>query len=138
MTANPIVQGLITRPSNHSPEDTSQRIVAAIEARGMTVAARIDHAKAAQAAGLSLRPTELIIFGNPRGGTPLMQAVQTIGIDLPLKMLVWQDETQRTFVSYNDPAFLAARHDVRDHDAVVSAMASALAAISREAAGDGA
>ena len=77
--------GLITLTSRHGPKDTMDRLVAALEGRGMSVFARIDHAAAAHAAGLELRPTEVLVFGNPRAGTLLMQAAQTIGIDLPLK-----------------------------------------------------
>jgi uncharacterized protein (DUF302 family) len=127
--------GLITLPSKYTPSDTAERLVAAVTARGMTVLARIDHAAAAHAVGLELRPTEVVIFGNPRVGTPLMQAVQTIGIDLPLKALVWQDAAGTTWLSYNDPHDLAARYDVQGTDAVLAAMTAALAAVAREATG---
>ncbi len=80
----------------------------------MKVFARIDHAAGATEAGLELRPTELIIFGNARGGTPLMQASQTAGIDLPLKVLVWQDATGKTQVSYNEPSWIVQRHERRN------------------------
>jgi len=102
--------GLTTIPSNFGPQDTMDRFEAEIKARGMTVFARVDHAAGAAEAGLVLRPTELLIFGNARGGTPLMQANQTIGIDLPLKALVWQDALGKTWLSYNDPSWLANRH----------------------------
>ena len=93
----------------------------------MTVFARIDHAAGAASAGLPLRPTEVLIFGNAKGGTPLMQSVQTIGIDLPLKALVWQDASGQTWFSYNDPAFLAQRHGLGGETAVVvGAMTAAL------------
>src|SRR5262252_9120037 len=98
-------EGMATRPSNHGPKETMDRLAAAVAARGMSVMARIDHAAAAAKVGLTLRPTEVLIFGNPRGGTPLMQSVQTIGIDLPLKALVWQDETGKTWLAYNDPTW---------------------------------
>jgi uncharacterized protein (DUF302 family) len=100
----------------------------------MTVFARIDHAAGAAAVGLSLRPTELLIFGNAKGGTPLMQSVQTIGIDLPLKVLVWQDVSGATFLSYNDPAWLAKRHGLSDAtEAAVGNMSAALQAVARAA-----
>ena len=83
--------GLVTIESRFDPEATMDRLVAAVTARGMAVLARIDHAKAAAEAEMALRPTEVLSFGNPKAGTPLMQAVQTIGIDLPLKALVWKD-----------------------------------------------
>jgi uncharacterized protein (DUF302 family) len=96
--------------------------------------ARIDHAAAAAAVGMELRPTELVIFGNPRAGTPIMQAVQTVGIDLPLKALVWQDEGRTTWLAYNDPQWLAQRHGVGAWlDRTLHAMANALAAAAREA-----
>src|ERR1035438_6303392 len=97
-------QGLTTIRSSFGPQDTMSRLEAAVLAKGMTVFARIDHAAGAITVGLPLRPTEVLIFGNAKGGTPLMQSVQTIGIDLPLKALVWQDATGDTWVSYNDPA----------------------------------
>ena len=83
--------GLIKVQSSHGPADTMERLVAEIGAKGLTVFARINHAAGAEEVGLALRPTELVIFGNAKGGTPLMQANQEIGIDLPLKALVWQD-----------------------------------------------
>ncbi|MDQ1741517.1 MAG: hypothetical protein QOE53_3169, partial [Pseudonocardiales bacterium] len=83
------------------------RLQAEIRAKGMTVFARIDHAAGATEVGLTLAPTELIIFGNARGGTPLMQSVQTVGIDLPLKALVWEDADGNTWLSYNEPEWIA-------------------------------
>jgi uncharacterized protein (DUF302 family) len=91
---------------------TADRLEAEVKAKGLTLFARIDHAAGASAAGLQLRPTEVLIFGNAKGGTPLMQAAQTMGIDLPLKALVWQDEAGDTFLSYNDPGWLAKRHNL--------------------------
>ena len=102
--------GLITLRSRFGPEETMNRLEADVRAKGMTVFARVDHAAGAAAAGMSLRPTDLLIFGAAKGGTPLMQAAQTIGIDLPLKVLVWQDEAGTTFLTYNDPAWFAHRH----------------------------
>src|SRR5215467_6522668 len=106
--------GLITIKSAFGPEETMKRFEAEVRAKGMTVFAHIDHAAGATAVGLPLRPTDLLIFGNAKGGTPLMQAVQSIGIDLPLKALVWQDASGATWLSYNDPAFLAKRHELGD------------------------
>ena len=111
------------------------RLEAEIRAHGMNVFDRIDHAAGAPEAGVELRPTELIIFGNARGGTPLMQSVQTVGIDLPLKVLVWQDAAGKTWISYNEPAWIAQRHGIADAQAVVNKMADLLSAISRKAAG---
>jgi uncharacterized protein (DUF302 family) len=119
-------QGLTTIKSSHPPRETMNRLEAAVSAKGMTVFARIDHAAGAAAAGLSLRPAEVLIFGNASGGTPLMQAVQTIAIDLPLKALVWQDASGETWLSWNDPAWLAARHGLRGADAVIGKLSSVL------------
>jgi len=122
--------GLITVSSSFGPEETMKRLEAEVRAKGMTVFARVDHAAGAAEAGLPLRPTDLLIFGAARGGTPLMQAAQTIGIDLPLKALVWQDEEGKTFLSYNDPAYLAHRHGVADQvKPVVDTMTAVLKAI---------
>jgi uncharacterized protein (DUF302 family) len=96
----------------------------------MTVFAHIDHAAGAAAVGLSLRPTDLLIFGNANGGTPLMQSNPTTGIDLPLKVLVWQDEVGDTWLSYNDPSWVANRHELgNENDATVNAMARTLNAL---------
>src|ERR1700730_2514637 len=112
MTAEGVmtVQGLTTIRSGFGPRDTMNRLEAAVKAKGLTVFARIDHAAGAAAIGLTLRPTEVLIFGNASGGTPLMQSVQTVGIDWPLKALVWQDSSDVTWLSCNDPASLAQRH----------------------------
>jgi uncharacterized protein (DUF302 family) len=123
------VQGLTTVKSSYSSQETMKRLEAAVKAKGLTVFARIDHAEGASAAGLSLRPTEVLIFGNAKGGTPLMQAVQTIGIDLPLKALVWQDAAGDTWLSWNDPAWLAERHGVSGAEAVANNLTAALKAI---------
>ncbi|MBW7970445.1 DUF302 domain-containing protein [Bradyrhizobium sp. BR 10289] len=128
------VDGLITIKSSFGPEDTMKRLEAEVKARGLTVFAHVDHAAGASAAGLPLRPTDLLIFGNAKGGTPLMQQAQTIGIDLPLKALVWQDEQGATWLSYNDPAWLAGRHRVGEPaKAAVLAMTGALHAIATKA-----
>src|SRR5215472_17407861 len=130
-----VTDGLLTLPSYRGPKDTMNRLEAEVSAKGMTVFARIDHAAGAAAVGLPLCPTELLIFGNARGGTPLMQSVQTIGIDLPLKALVWQDASGNTWLSYNDPGWLAKRHGLgHEVDAAVSAIAAALHALAKAAA----
>ena len=108
MTSN----GLVTCISSFGPKETMDRLATAVASRGISIMARIDHAAAATAIGMELRPTEVLIFGNPRAGTPLMQAAQTIRIDLPLKALVWQDEGGTTWLAYNDPRWLAQRHSV--------------------------
>jgi uncharacterized protein (DUF302 family) len=127
-------EGLITVRSSYGPADTMSRLEAEVRGKGLTVSARIDHAAGAAGVGLSLGPTELLIFGNARGGTPLMQSDQTIGIDLPLKALVWQDASGDTWLSYNDPDWLAKRHGLgHEVDATVNGLAAALDALVRTA-----
>ena len=110
------------------------RFEAEVRARGMTVFAHIDHAAGAAAVGLPLRPTELLIFGSAKTGTPLMQSAQSLGIDLPLKALVWLDASGTPWLSYNDPAFLARRHGLDGADnTTVNAIAAALKAIASKA-----
>jgi uncharacterized protein (DUF302 family) len=126
--------GLITIESRNGPEETMNRFEAEVRARGMTVFAHIDHAAGAAAIGLPLRPTELLIFGSAKTGTPLMQSAQSLGIDLPLKALVWQDASGTPWLSYNDPAFLARRHGLDGADnTTVNALAAALKAIAGKA-----
>jgi uncharacterized protein (DUF302 family) len=102
--------GLVTVESNHTVKDTIDRVAASLSAKGIAVFARIDHAAGAASVNMPLRPTELLIFGNPKAGTPLMQSRQSIGIDLPLKMLGWQDQAGKVWLSYNDVGWLARRH----------------------------
>ena len=104
--------GLVAVKSPHSARETMNRLEEAVKQRGLTVFARIDHAAGAGKIGKTLRPTELLIFGNPQGGTPFMECQQTVGIDLPLKALVWEDASAQVWLGYNDPAFLAQRHGV--------------------------
>ena len=126
--------GLITIKSAFGPEETMKRLEAEVRAKGMTVFAHVDHAAGAAAVGLRLRPTDLLIFGNAKGGTPLMQSAQTIGIDLPLKALVWQDASDATWLSYNDPAWLTHRHGVGEEaKPVVNALTAALNALATRA-----
>lgn len=104
------------------------RFAAAVSRNGTSVVARIDHAVAAEAVGLALRPTEVLVFGNPKAGTPLMQAVPTIAIDLPLKALVWQDGDGRTWLAWNDPLLIATRHGGgSERDPILETVAAALA-----------
>jgi len=120
--------GLVAVKSSHTPAETGNRLVAALQERGLKLFARIDHAAGAATIGKSLRPTQVFIFGNPQGGTPLMACQQTAGIDLPLKALVWQDETGQVWFGYNDPAWIAARHAAADCP-VVPNLAKALAGL---------
>jgi uncharacterized protein (DUF302 family) len=126
--------GLITLQSHYEPRETMQRLEAAVKGKGMAVFAHVDHAAAAAEVGLTLRPTDLLIFGSPKGGTPLMQSVQTIGIDLPLKALVWQDDKGITWLTYNDMAWLVQRHGgAPGTEAAVRSAAGALNAVATEA-----
>jgi uncharacterized protein (DUF302 family) len=110
--------GLIAVKSPHSAAVTMNRLEDVVKQRGLTVFARIDHAAGAAKISKTLRPTELLIFGNPQGGTPLMECAQSAGIDLPLKALVWEDASRQVWVGYNDPAYLAQRHGAAQCPAV--------------------
>lgn len=126
--------GLITVQSNYGPAETMSRLETSVKARGLTVFAHIDHAAGAAAVGMPLRPTDLLIFGNAKGGTPLMQSLQTVGIDLPLKALVWQDAAGITWLSYNDMAWIARRQGLAsDTQKVATAMAAMLEQLARAA-----
>jgi uncharacterized protein (DUF302 family) len=126
--------GLISVQSRAPTHETLERLLAALAARNLAVFARIDHAAGAASVGLSLRPTEVVIFGNPKGGTALMLEQQSAGIDLPLKALVWEDASGKAWLTYNDPAWIAKRHDLgAPSAAAVNAMGTLLSAIAREA-----
>ena len=129
-----VVEGLISVRSSFGPKETMDRLENEIRSNGMDVFARIDHAAGAAKAGLTLPPTEVIIFGNARGGTPLMQSVQTVGIDLPLKALVWQDASGKAWLSYNEPNWIAQRHGITNKDTVLGRMSELIGAIARRAA----
>ena len=105
-------EGLIVLKSTFSPAKTMNRFEAVVKQKGLNFFARINHAAGATKIGEKLRPTELLIFGNPQGGTPFMQCGQTVGIDLPLKVLVWEDTDSQVWLGYNDPAYLAHRHGI--------------------------
>jgi uncharacterized protein (DUF302 family) len=108
------MKGLITIQSDYSVKETINRLASIVESKGLTVFARIDHAGNAEKQGLQLRPTELIIFGNPKAGTILMQDKQTAGIDLPVKALAWQDEAGKIWLTYNDTKWIADRHGLME------------------------
>jgi uncharacterized protein (DUF302 family) len=128
--------GLTTIASAHSVKQTIELIESDIESKGMTVFARIDHAAGAKEVGLALAPTQLLIFGNAKAGTPLMQSNQQIGIDLPLKMLAWEDASGKTWLTFNDPAWLAKRHGLsHELNQAVSRIAAALDVIAKRATG---
>jgi uncharacterized protein (DUF302 family) len=104
--------GIVDVPSNHSVDQTVERLKDILQAKGITLFALIDHSGEAGKAGMKMPPTKLLIFGNPKGGTPLMLAAPSAAIDLPLKILVWQDGQGKVWLSYNSPAYLQERHDL--------------------------
>ena len=118
--------GVIVKQSNHSVEDTIDRLESALSDAGLTIFARIDHAAGAEGAGLSLRPATVLIFGNPNLGTPLMNSAPTVAIDLPQKALAYEDENGDVFLVYNDPAYLAERHGIEGQDEVLTRITGAL------------
>ena len=126
--------GLVSFQSRSDAPKTIDRLLSALAKRKLAVFARVDHAAGAASVGLQLRPTELVIFGNPQGGTALMQDQQSAGIDLPLKALVWEDSDGKTWLSYNDPNWIARRHSLGTISApAVKAMAGLLSSIAQEA-----
>jgi uncharacterized protein (DUF302 family) len=128
--------GLTTIRSSFGPKETIDRLESEVKSKGLTVFAHIDHAAGAAQVGLPLRPTDLLIFGNAKGGTPLMQANQEIGIDLPLKILVWQDQMGTTWLSYNDSSWLARRHGLGDDsEDTVKTLGNVVGAVAAAAAG---
>ena len=129
-----IVDGLTTILSSFGPKETMDRFETEVKAKGLTVFARVDHAAGAAAVGMLLRPTEVLIFGNATGGTPLMEANQSAGIDLPLKALVYQDAAGMVWLSYNNPSWIVQRHGLGAAVAAnVRALAKALDAFATQA-----
>lgn len=127
-------EGLVKVKSEKSIDDTYSDLKNAVEENeNLKIIAELDHAANASSVGLSLRPTKLIVFGNPDLGTPLMQSSQTTGIDLPQKMLVWEDENGATWLAYNDPEYIAHRHGIKGKDEVLEKIATALAGLSEKA-----
>jgi uncharacterized protein (DUF302 family) len=127
-------EGMMTLQSGHPVAATVDRLEAALKAAGFRIFARVDHAAGAQSVDMSLAPTELLIFGKPEAGTVLMQAGRTVGIDLPLKYLVWEDADGRVLVGWNDPQWMTGRHAIDDKAAVVQKIAGALRKFASEAA----
>jgi uncharacterized protein (DUF302 family) len=126
-------EGLVSVKSPHGVKVTLDRFESAAKARGLNVFLRLDHAAGAQKIGKTLRLTEVLVFGNPQGGTPLMECAQSAGIDLPLKALAWQDAAGQVWLAYNDPRYLAARHDAGECGPVVQNLGKALAVLVQEA-----
>ena len=123
-------EGLIAVKSSYGPKETMDRLEIVLKEKGMTIFARIDHAAGAAKVGKQLRPTEVLIFGNPQGGTPFMECSQTVGIDLPQKALVWEDGSGQVWLGYNDPAYLADRHGAAQCP-VLGTLKQALASIAQ-------
>jgi uncharacterized protein (DUF302 family) len=111
MTLN-IGEGIVDLPSNHSVDETIEKLKGMINAKGVTLFALVDHSGEAEKVGMKMAPTKLLIFGSPKAGTPIMLAAPSIAIDLPLKVLVWEDKAGKVWVSYNSPAYLQQRHEV--------------------------
>ena len=126
---------ILIKTSTRSVKETIDALAAKLKEKGIKIAARVDHAAGAQAAGLELPPTELLIFGNPKLGTPLMQANRAIGLDLPMKVLAWQEEDGTVKVAYTAPAALAKRHGIKGQDKIVETMSKALDGLTKAAAG---
>jgi len=118
--------GIIMVESNYSVPETLDRLTKILTSKGITIFARVDHAAGAKKVGKELAPTQLLIFGNPKLGTPLMLSNRNIGLDLPLKALAWQDSDGKVRVSYNDPAYLKSRHGISDRDPVFMKMTGVL------------
>lgn len=125
--------GLVNVKSQHSVQATADKLETVLKQKGMTVFARVDHSAGAAKVGKTLRDTQLVLFGNPKVGTPLMQCAQSVAIDLPQKALIWKDESGQVWLSYNDPAYLATRHQIQGCDEVVKKVSGALAKFSQAA-----
>jgi len=119
-------EGLIALKSSHSVSATADKLTTLLKDKGMTVMNRISHSDGAASVDLELRATELVIFGNPKVGTPLMQCAQSVAIDLPQKALIWEDESGQVWLGYNDPMYLKQRHGIEGCDAVLGKIAGAL------------
>jgi uncharacterized protein (DUF302 family) len=124
---------LVSVPSNYPVKETVDRLVKALEEKGLKAALRVDHAAAAKASGLELKPTEVVFFGNPKLGTPLMQASRSAAIDLPMKVVAWEDDKGKTWVSYVPTRILKSRHGIKGQDEVLKTMDGALAAFAKAA-----
>jgi uncharacterized protein (DUF302 family) len=125
--------GIISVKSSHEVKATADRLENTLKQKGMTVFIRINHAAGAQKVGKKLRPTELVVFGNPKVGTPLMQCSQSTAIDLPQKALIWQDDQGQVWLSYNDPNYLVERHGITGCDEVIKKIEKALSNFAKAA-----
>lgn len=134
--AQPTPDGLITKKSKYSVKETLDKLEAVLKKKGITVALRWNHAAKANAVGIKLRPTELLIFGNPKLGSHMFTAAQSSGIDLPMKALAWEDEKGNVWLSYNDPAYITKRHSITNRDAQKNKMTGALNKLTNVATGN--
>ena len=125
--------GLITKKSQFGPGETLDRLEAVLEKKGITIFARISHTRGAEGVGIELRPTELLIFGNPKLGSHFFTSRQTAGIDLPMKALAWEDANGQVWLTYNDPQYIAGRHGIDDREAIVQKMTGALDSLTNAA-----
>lgn len=125
--------GLVVKKSAFDAATTLDRLEAVLKQKGLTVFARIDHAAGAQKVGAELRPTQVLIFGNPKMGTPLMNSNQTMGIDLPMKALAWEDADGQAWIAYNKPDYLAGRHAVSNQAEIIKKMTGALGKLTDKA-----
>ncbi|MEA3412692.1 MAG: DUF302 domain-containing protein [Pseudomonadota bacterium] len=125
--------GLVTKVSPHSVDETVERVESLLSKKGIRVFAVVDHRSNAQGAGLELGEITLIVFGNPKLGTPMMQSNPTVGIDLPMKIVVWRGADDKVYLAYNDPEYLAGRHGITDRDGVVKKMSGALSNLTDKA-----
>ncbi len=125
--------GMVTTQSNHSVAMTADKLVSTLKSKGMTVMNRINHTEGASKVGLELRPTEVVIFGNPKVGTPLMQCAQSVAIDLPQKALIWEDSEGTVWLGYNDPEYLKQRHSIEGCEQVIEKIEGALAGFAKAA-----
>ena len=135
LIATPVVaaDGVINVPSAFGVEETADRMERILSEKGMTLFDRIKHSEGASKVGIELRETELLIFGNPKVGSPLMKCQQSVAIDLPQKALIWKDENSRVWISYNDPEYLKKRHNITGCDEVIAKIEKALSGITKAA-----
>lgn len=129
-------QAITAMESKFAVKETADRLAAELDKRGIKIAARIDHAAGAKAAGLDMPPTEVIMFGNPKLGTPLMLAQPSVAIDLPMKMLIWQDKTGKVWIGYTAPSALKDRYQITGQDEPLKSMAGALDGLAKAASGN--
>ena len=125
--------GVINVPSTFDVKETADRMENVLKEKGMTIFNRIQHSEAAGKVGVELRDTELIIFGNPKVGSPLMKCQQMVAVDLPQKALIWKDDSAKVWISYNDPRYLEKRHNISGCEEVIAKIEKALAGITRSA-----